>query len=142
MALDFGILCLAALGFLFLLPSTIAAVLQVYALLYPESTTSKIIYPSHLFSESSDGCKDLKPLTHLLEELVNQGRQAPVNPPILDLQTAELVRKFDHVGEGRTTTTLNSGCREESESCPPTSHPHIIPQYTMPLFLIKQIQAC
>ena len=88
MALETGLLVLALLAFLVGLPLT---TLHIYALTYPKSEIGMKLYPPPPFSRGSKELKNLERQTQLMEELANQGRQLPVDPPVLDVQNVELV---------------------------------------------------
>ena len=82
MALETGTSVLALLAFLVGLPLT---ALHIYALTYPEGKIGKKLYPPPPFSKGSKEFKLLERHVKATEELVNQNRMLPMNPPVLDL---------------------------------------------------------
>ena len=88
MALETGTFVLALLAFLVGLPLT---ALYIYALTYPESKIGEKLYPPPPFSKGSEEFKLLERHMKATEELVDQVRMLPMNPPVLNLQNAELV---------------------------------------------------
>jgi hypothetical protein len=93
MAFETGMFVLALVAFLVRLPLT---VLHIYALIYPKSDIGKKLYPRTPFTENSKEFQLLQRLIDVTEELANQRRTPPTNPPVPEYCTLS-VRSFPNL---------------------------------------------